>query len=503
MRKCSALSVAQKVSILEAVKNRGAKTKEQIAKEFGIPPSTLSTILKNEEKILELSKSDGARGCKRKRESEFSDVEECLVVWIKQCRDKNVSIDGALLKEKATFFAESRGHANFRASNGWMANFKKRSGLTFKKVCGESASVDDGICISWKGELRNLIASYSPDNVFNADETGLFFKCMPDKTLTFKEEKCHGGKHSKERITVLLAVNSTGTYKVKPLILGKSKKPRCFAGCKSLPTDYDSNRKAWMTSSLFCNWLHKLDKQMISEKRNILLLIDNCTAHNVIPPLQAVRVEFLPPNTTSKLQPLDRGIIKNLKTLYRKEVVRRILSDIESGVTTNITVLDAMRMIDKSWRNVKQSTIRNCFKSCGFISDDSSDSEPTGEDNELAEWDSLGTHFMLEGCSFEDFVAIDNEVAVTGLLSDEDILASVSADNNEEIDEEDDEPLVTKPVVPNKQAKSILTTLRDFVEQLPNVSDDVFSALVTLENEVDRHRLQHLQQSRITQFFKI
>ena len=42
-----------------------------------------------------------------------------------------------------------------------------------------------------------------------------------------------------------------------------------------------------------------------------------------------------------------------------------------------------------------------------------------------------------------------------------------------------------------------------FVEQLPNVSDDVFSALVTLENEVDRHRLQHLQQSRITQFFKI
>ena len=74
MRKCSALSVAQKVSILEAVRNRGAKTKEQIAKEFGIPPSTLSTILKNEEKILELSKSDGARGCKRKRESEFSDV---------------------------------------------------------------------------------------------------------------------------------------------------------------------------------------------------------------------------------------------------------------------------------------------------------------------------------------------------------------------------------------------------------------------------------------------
>jgi hypothetical protein len=55
---------------------------------------------------------------------------------------------------------------------------------------------------------------------------------MPNKTLTFKNEKCNGGKHSNERLTLLLAVNMTGTDKLKPLIIGKSKKLRSFAGVK-------------------------------------------------------------------------------------------------------------------------------------------------------------------------------------------------------------------------------------------------------------------------------
>lgn len=59
---------------------------------------------------------------------------------------------------------------------------------------------------------------------------GLFYKCLPNNTLAFKNESCHGGKNSKERITVLLAANATGTEKLKPLVIGKSQKPRCFKG---------------------------------------------------------------------------------------------------------------------------------------------------------------------------------------------------------------------------------------------------------------------------------
>jgi len=121
-----------------------------------------------------------------------------------------------------------------------------------------------------------------------------------------------------------------------------------------------------MTAELFTNWLIQLDKRMKKEKRKIILFIDNCTAHSNIPSLQSIKVQFLSPNTTSKLQPLDQGIIKNFKILYRKEIVRSILSDIEEEKNTSITILQAIKLADKSWRNVSQQTIINCFKICGF-----------------------------------------------------------------------------------------------------------------------------------------
>ncbi|CAH0721898.1 unnamed protein product, partial [Brenthis ino] len=248
------------------------------------------------------------RKSKRRRLAEFPDVEECLQTWFKQCRGKNISVSRPILREKAEEFSKSLGHSSFRASNGWLVNFKKRHELVFRKVCGESASVNNEICDEWIIQLQSLLKDYELKDVFNADEIGLFFKCLPDKTLIFKNEKCHGGKHSKERLTILLATNMTGSEKLKPLVIGKAKKPRCFSGCKSLPLDYDANKKAWMTADIFKGWLIKVDKKMIKEKRKILLFINNCTAHHLIPPLKAVKVKFFPPNTTSKLQPLDQGM---------------------------------------------------------------------------------------------------------------------------------------------------------------------------------------------------
>jgi hypothetical protein len=43
-----------------------------------------------------------------------------------------------------------------------------------------------------------LNENYTSDIIFNADETGIFYKMTPDKTLKFKGEKCMGGKLSKE-----------------------------------------------------------------------------------------------------------------------------------------------------------------------------------------------------------------------------------------------------------------------------------------------------------------
>ncbi|GFV75353.1 tigger transposable element-derived protein 6 [Trichonephila clavipes] len=160
-----------------------------------------------------------------------------------------------------------------------------------------------------------------------------------------------------------------GPEKITPLVMEKSAKPRCFKGINSFPTKYRSNKKAWMTTEFFNEWLVSLNSDMKREKRHILLFLDNCTVHNNTPPLSNVKLQFFHQNSTSKLQPLDQGIIHNFKTFYRREVIKSVLDNLENqqNVTT-ISILTALIMIDKAWRAVTPLRIHSCFKKSGFPS---------------------------------------------------------------------------------------------------------------------------------------
>lgn len=131
-RKLKALTYAEKLKAIEAVKS-GLKRKE-VAFQFGINVSTLSIILKKETELLKKQETGESLPCKRRRIAEFPKLEECLFAWFKQCRNKNISVSGPIPKEKAEEFAKSLETHNFKASNGWLENFKKRHDLAFKKV---------------------------------------------------------------------------------------------------------------------------------------------------------------------------------------------------------------------------------------------------------------------------------------------------------------------------------------------------------------------------------
>ncbi|GFU72968.1 tigger transposable element-derived protein 6 [Trichonephila clavipes] len=238
------------------------------------------------------------------------------------------------------------------------------------------------------------------------DETGLFFKCLPEKNIYIQKEICHGGKHSKERLTILLAVNMDGSEKITPLVIGKSAKLRCFKGINSFPTKYRSNKKAWMTTELFNEWLVSLNSDMKREKRHILLFLDNCTVYNNAPPLSNVKLKFFPPNSTSKLQPLDQGIIHNFKTFYRREVVKSILDNLENQQSVTTTyILTALIMIDKV-----PLTIHSCFKKSGFPSPNLFDVDDT-----LTEFNaepSLWKALPEQDLTFDDYVLVDTDIAI-------------------------------------------------------------------------------------------
>jgi len=72
-----------------------------------------------------------------------------------------------------------------------------------------------------------------------------------------------------------------------------------------------------MNSFIFQVWLKILDRQMGKHKRKIILFIDNAPSHPATK-FNNIKLSFLPPNTTSKTQPMDQGIIvyNNVKKFF-------------------------------------------------------------------------------------------------------------------------------------------------------------------------------------------
>ena len=210
------------------------------------------------------------------------------------------SYQWALIMAKADSLVEKLNIRDFKANRGWLYRFKIRRSLIYKTICGESATVTPEMTREWRNNtLPALLARYSDDDIYNADKTGLFYKCLPNKTYTLKgEDASRNRKESKDRLTVLIAANMSGTGKLMPLVIGKSARPRCFNGV-DVPLSYKSNAKAWMTGDLWTWWERALDAKMRIKRRNILLIIDNCPAHPMIENLANIEVAYLPPNTTS------------------------------------------------------------------------------------------------------------------------------------------------------------------------------------------------------------
>ncbi len=111
----------------------------------------------------------------------------------------------------------------FKESNGWLEKFKHRHSVTFRILSAESAQVDSVTLEEWKRRLPTLLESYPETDVYNADEAGLFFKLLPDRSMVLSKDTYKGGKRSKERYTILLCANWSGTHKLKPLVIGKRK----------------------------------------------------------------------------------------------------------------------------------------------------------------------------------------------------------------------------------------------------------------------------------------
>jgi hypothetical protein len=159
---------------------------------------------------------------------------------------------------------------------------------------------------------------YLLEQIFNVDETGLFYHKMPSRTYISKEEKTKPRhKASKKRVTLLLGGNASGTYKVKPLLVHTSANPRALKGITkvTLPVHLRSNKKAWITNLIFEDWFVNCflpEVEIYCQHNNlpfkILLNLDNPPNHSthIDDNSPNIKVVYLPPPPPTHLKALCR-----------------------------------------------------------------------------------------------------------------------------------------------------------------------------------------------------
>ena len=77
----------------------------------------------------------------------------------------------------------------------------KTIGLKQLTVSGEAADIRQETIDGWFERLKALVQGYKLEDIWNEDETGCFYRVLPDKTLAEKRKECRGGKKSKEHLT--------------------------------------------------------------------------------------------------------------------------------------------------------------------------------------------------------------------------------------------------------------------------------------------------------------
>ena len=134
-------------------------------------------------------------------------------------RNRGNPLSGPIVKEKAPWF-----HVQLYACDGWLTRWKQRHGVRQLAIQGEVLSSVHNNTEPFKEDLALFLQEHNiePEQLSNADETGLYWKMQPNKTLAGGSETSAPGHKMKERVSHLACPNSIGTHRLLILLIGKS-----------------------------------------------------------------------------------------------------------------------------------------------------------------------------------------------------------------------------------------------------------------------------------------
>ena len=428
------------------------------------------------------------------------------------------------------------GPSDFTASDGWLWRFSKRHGIRQLTLQGEKLSADQPAADSFISTFQEFIEEnhYTLNQVFNCDETGLYFKLMPQKSLASSFEKsADGRKTQKERVTINACANASGSIKLPLLLIGKSKNPRCFKNISrdQLPVKYTNQKNAWVNASLFAEWFHDsfvptVQKKLVemSVEPRAILLLDNCSAHpdesELVSRDGKVIAKFLPPNVNSLIQPMDQGILVSIKRRYKRKILEELLFQNDEGMSIvqflkQIDMLKVSTIIAASWDEISARSLRLSWRKIlpeGPSVEDASEDESSVREcsvEDASEDDScvrgcasIFQELGLELCEdeIEEWLETDNNDHGYAHLNDDEIISDIiEKPTQEETEEPEDVDDAIQTITHSSVIQMFDGCMKWLQEQ--NVSNTHnMTVLRELRELAARKRISALKQKKMTDY---
>ncbi|XP_068617067.1 tigger transposable element-derived protein 1-like [Brachionichthys hirsutus] len=398
-RRRKMLTIDEKIRLLDMLKE--GKSNAAVGRHYDLNESSVRSIKREERKIRATADITVSKTVKRVLTPRFKAIvrmESALASWIGDCRKKNIPLDTGTIREKArqlyvaeentindpppgTSTALNSPAVEFTANKGWFEKFQKRFNLKSGPLYGEAFFADHNAAGLYVNETFKTVireGGYCPEQVFNMDSTGLFWKRMPSRTFIMQEEaRAPGFEAYKDRVTLILCGNAAG-FLLKPGLIYKTKTPRALKNkTKSLlPVHWLHNPTATITKQSTAEWFRDCfvpqAKLYLAEKGlefKVVLFTNGAGGHDQNLNLDGVQIEHLPVHTAALIQPMDQGISRAFKALYTRNALQNLVEAMDTDEDFSVkecwekyTIASCLQNIQRSLSEVKSETVSASWK---------------------------------------------------------------------------------------------------------------------------------------------
>ena len=472
------LSIEQRYNVCLMAEKHPKWTQQELAKwayetfQLSKVPSqgTISRLLAK--KALYMNSKEHEKDANRLRKPNNPLVRRILQEWISQSLWCGIPMTSPIIQSTAqaiwhripSIYREGNGTFSYK----WITNFLSKNDFNISMLDEEPPRTPKIWTFEERDQLKDLLRDVPPVDLFTLDETFLAYN-LP---LDYAQYEQSSIQRLINVATVMLCANLDGTEKLNPVVVGKYKCYRSFKKyfpnntnndqlqvsqeqwgdelAKKFGISYHSNRKSWLTSNLFHDWLVRWDKHLVADNRRIWIVLDDSCPHRIVN-IRLHNITLVYTSANSRFLPFNWGVLDEFKSRYRIQQYKALINlqqrieqttkrkTVISFEQSRLTMSNAFKFIREAWDDISMFTIRANWKSSGVVPPeviqlDSTVSMAFKKNEALeAELNSLCQAYYCEKkWDYEMLLDLNIENKNTNFLSTEELIESAIVDPIEE-----------------------------------------------------------------------